>query len=97
GRRRWALERQVRLVAGSIVAGSVLASIRFPKARFLAGGIGTGLTVAAVTDSCAMGAALSALPYNRGARPVSVDDVLTVLRSATTGSTRASATATATS
>jgi rhodanese-related sulfurtransferase len=85
GRQRWALERQVRLVAGGIVAGSVLASLRFPKARFLAGGIGTGLTVAAVTDSCAMGAALSALPYNRGDKRVRLDDVLAVLRSATTG------------
>lgn len=30
GRQRWALERQVRLVAGGLVASSVLASIRFP-------------------------------------------------------------------
>jgi len=85
GRQRWSLERQVRLVAGGLVAGSVLASIRFPKARFLAGGIGTGLTVAAVTDTCAMGAALSTLPYNRGDQPVRLADVLHVLRSATTG------------
>jgi rhodanese-related sulfurtransferase len=92
GRQRWALERQVRLVAGGLVAASVLASTRFPKARFLAGGIGTGLTVAAVTDTCAMGAALSALPYNRGGKPVQVDDVVAVLRSATTGPTRAAAT-----
>jgi rhodanese-related sulfurtransferase len=84
GRQRWALERQVRLVAGSIVAGSVLASLRFPRARFLAGGIGAGLAGAAVTDTCAMGAALSALPYNRGKAPVSLHDVLQVLRSATT-------------
>jgi rhodanese-related sulfurtransferase len=89
GRRRWALERQVRLLAGGIVAGSVLASIRFPKARFLAGAIGTGLSVAAMTDTCAMGAALSALPYNRGDQPVRLDDVLDVLRSATTGPSRA--------
>jgi rhodanese-related sulfurtransferase len=94
GRQRWALERQVRLVAGGIVAGSVLASLRFPKARFLAGGIGTGLTVAAVTDSCAMGAALSALPYNRGDKRVRLDDVLAVLRSATTAPTAATPNAT---
>ncbi|WP_164700462.1 rhodanese-like domain-containing protein [Modestobacter sp. KNN46-3] len=97
GRRRWALERQVRLVVGGIVAGSVLASIRFPKARFLAGGIGAGLTLAAVTDSCAMGAALSALPYNRADQPVRLDDVLDVLRPATTGPARATANATANS
>ncbi|WP_299960110.1 rhodanese-like domain-containing protein [uncultured Modestobacter sp.] len=92
GRQRWALERQVRLVAGGLVAASVLASIRFPKARFLAGGVGTGLTVAAVTDTCAMGAALSALPYNRGGKSVQLDDVVTVLRSATTGPNRGAST-----
>lgn len=84
GRQRWALERQVRLVAGAVVASSVLASIRFPRMRFLAGGIGAGLTVAAVTDTCAMGAALSALPYNRGDAPVRLHDALQVLGSATT-------------
>jgi hypothetical protein len=31
-----------------------------------------------------MGAALSALPYNRGGTPVHLDDVLQVLRTATT-------------
>lgn len=95
GRQRWALERQVRLVAGSLVTASVLASIRFPKLRFLAGGVGTGLTVAAVTDTCAMGAALSALPYNRGDKPVQLDDVMAVLRSSTTGPQRATGTSSA--
>lgn len=65
GQARWDIERQVRLVAGSIVASSILASVRYPKARFVAGAIGTGLTVAALTNTCAMGAMLSKLPYNR--------------------------------
>jgi rhodanese-related sulfurtransferase len=81
GRQRWALERQVRLVAGGLVAGSILASLRFPRARFLAGGIGAGLTTAALTDTCAMGAALSKLPYNRSARPMTLADALQALRS----------------
>ncbi|MGY1737313.1 rhodanese-like domain-containing protein [Geodermatophilus sp. SYSU D00684] len=81
GRTRWALERQVRLVAGGLVAASVLASLRFPRARFLAGGIGAGLATAALTDTCAMGAALSKLPYNRGGRPVTVDGARDALRS----------------
>jgi rhodanese-related sulfurtransferase len=84
GRQRWALERQVRLVAGSIIAGSILASLRFPRARFLAGGIGVGLTTAALTDTCAMGAALSALPYNGGGRTVPLGDALQALRSSAT-------------
>ena len=81
GRSRWALERQVRLVTGSIVAGSIVASLRFPRARFLAGGIGAGLVTAAVTETCAMGAALTRLPYNRGGRPVSLDDARRSLQS----------------
>lgn len=62
---RWALERQVRLVAGGIVLTSILGSIKAPRLRFVAGGIGAGLVVAAVSDTCAMGAALMKLPYNR--------------------------------
>lgn len=61
----WALERQVRLVAGSIVAASILASLKFPKARFLAGGVGSGLVFAAVSNTCLMGNLLAKLPYNR--------------------------------
>ncbi len=66
GRQRWDLERQVRLVAGSLVLTGVLASWAFPPALFIAGGVGAGLTFAAVTNSCAMGSLLARLPYNRG-------------------------------
>ena len=45
---------------------SVLASLRFPRARFLAGGVGFGLLTAALTNTCAMGMMLAKLPYNRG-------------------------------
>jgi rhodanese-related sulfurtransferase len=82
GRARWALERQVRLVAGGLVATSIMASLRFPRARFLAGGIGAGLATAAVTDTCAMGSALSRLPYNRGGRAVTLRDAVQALRTA---------------
>ena len=66
GRQRWSLERQVRLVAGLIVLLAVLASIWLPGARYLAGAIGAGLIVAALTNSCLMGMLLARLPYNRG-------------------------------
>ena len=68
GRPRWALERQVRLVAGSLVLAGVLASRWAPKSVLLAGGIGAGLTASALTDTCTMGRLLSALPHNRGAQ-----------------------------
>jgi rhodanese-related sulfurtransferase len=67
GRARWDLERQVRLVAGSIVLSAVLASTVVPRAKWLAGGVGAGLTFAALSNTCAMGTVLGKLPYNRAA------------------------------
>lgn len=64
---RWDIERQVRLVAGSIVLASIVASVWLPGARFVAGAIGLGLSVAALTNTCAMGMMLAKLPYNRSA------------------------------
>lgn len=75
GAERWDLERQVRLVAGSIVLASGLASVRVPRMKWLATAIGAGLTGAAVTDTCAMGMALSRLPYNQAEEP-DLGDVL---------------------
>ena len=66
GTPRWDLERQVRFVAGSMVLSAILGSVAVPKLKWLAAGVGGGLTVAALTNSCAMGALLSRLPYNRG-------------------------------
>ncbi|WNG87567.1 rhodanese-like domain-containing protein [Mycobacterium sp. ITM-2016-00317] len=66
GAQRWDLERQVRLVAGSIVLTSILGSIAVPKLKWVAGAIGGGLTFAALSNTCAMGMLLAKLPYNRG-------------------------------
>lgn len=79
GRTRWALERQVRLVAGSLVAAGVLGSLWKRPVIALAGAIGAGLTVSALTDTCAMGRALSALPYNRTGKPVDPAEALDAL------------------
>jgi rhodanese-related sulfurtransferase len=68
GKGRWDLERQVRLAAGSLVvlglAGGKFVS---PKIRTLAGVIGAGLTISAATNTCAMGQAISAMPWNKSA------------------------------
>jgi rhodanese-related sulfurtransferase len=79
GRQTWELERQVRLVAGSVVAASVLASAAVPRLKWVAGAIGTGLTVAAVTDTCAMGMALAKMPWNRTADSCDVDEIVAAL------------------
>jgi rhodanese-related sulfurtransferase len=65
GRLRWDLERQVRFTAGLLVLVSILVSLVFPAARFVAGFVGAGLVFAAVTNTCAMALLLAKLPYNR--------------------------------
>lgn len=67
GTQRWALERQVRLVAGSLTLTGIGLSLVRPKAKYLAGAIGAGLTFSALTNTCTMGNLLSRLPYNRTA------------------------------
>ena len=62
---RWAMDRQVRLVAGSLVLAGVLASVFVPKAKWLAGGVASGLVFSAVSNTCAMGDVLAKLPYNQ--------------------------------
>ncbi|MBO4160766.1 rhodanese-like domain-containing protein [Micromonospora antibiotica] len=79
GTPRWDLERQVRLVAGSVVLVSVLGSVLVPGLKWVAALIGGGLTVAALTDTCAMGMLLGRLPYNRGAG-CDLDGVVAQLR-----------------
>lgn len=79
GQARWAIERQVRLVAGTLVLTGLAIGLRRPKARLLSAGIGTGLTVSALTDTCTMGRILSALPYNRGPRNPDAAEVLAQL------------------
>lgn len=68
GKPRWDLERQVRLVAGAVVASAVLAGVFVPPVTWLAGLVGAGLVVAALSNTCVLGLLLAKLPYNRGPR-----------------------------
>jgi rhodanese-related sulfurtransferase len=64
----WALERQVRFVAGLLVlTGVLLAVLVHPYFIALSGFVGAGLVFAAVTDTCAMGMMLLKMPWNRTA------------------------------
>ncbi|GAA4303929.1 rhodanese-like domain-containing protein [Klenkia terrae] len=76
GRARWPMERQVRLLAGSLVVAGVALGWRAPKASLLAGGVGAGLTASALTDTCTMARLLSVLPYNRGPRELTAGEIL---------------------
>lgn len=67
GEQRWAMDRQVRMVAGTLVTTGLLAGeLVSPKLRLLAGAVGAGLAFSAATNTCAMGAALARMPWNRG-------------------------------
>jgi rhodanese-related sulfurtransferase len=79
GRQTWDLERQVRLVAGSIVAASVAGSTFQPALKWIGAAIGAGLAVAAMSDTCALGMALAKMPWNRPATDIDVDTVLRAL------------------
>jgi rhodanese-related sulfurtransferase len=69
GEQRWAMDRQVRMVAGTLVTTGLLAGeLVSPKLRLLAGAVGAGLAMSAATNTCAMGAALAKMPWNRGAQ-----------------------------
>ncbi|GAA2964223.1 MULTISPECIES: rhodanese-like domain-containing protein [Streptomycetaceae] len=77
GPERWELERQVRLIAGSVVLVSGVVGFFVPGVHLIGTAIGAGLTFAAVSNTCAMGMMLSKLPYNRGPRT----DIRTVVAS----------------
>jgi rhodanese-related sulfurtransferase len=64
---RWAMERQVRLVAGGVVVASLVGGKWIPPVRYVAGLIGAGLAFSAVSNTCGMARVLAKLPYNRGA------------------------------
>lgn len=69
GQQKWSLERQVRLVAGSLVALGALGGLLVWKPlTLLSLFVGGGLTFAAITNTCGMAMLLSKLPYNRGAQ-----------------------------
>jgi rhodanese-related sulfurtransferase len=66
---RWALERQVRLVAGLLVAVGVLLAVAISRWWLLLPGfVGCGLVFAGCTGFCPMGEALARLPWNRPRR-----------------------------
>lgn len=66
GAKRMSLERQVRIVAGTLAAaGGILALSVNPAFAFLSVFVGSGLVFAGITDTCGMAMVLSRVPYNR--------------------------------
>jgi len=92
GAQRISLERQVRIVAGSLsAAGAIFALLVSPWFAAIPAFVGSGLVFAGVTDTCAMGLLLARLPYNRA----SACDVAAIVEALRTGRTSVSAPAAA--
>jgi rhodanese-related sulfurtransferase len=82
GAARISLERQVRIIAGALVAtGGLLALTVNPLFAIVPAFVGSGLVFAGVSDICAMGILLGKLPYNRPA----TCDVGAMVQALTTG------------
>ncbi|MGY0489636.1 rhodanese-like domain-containing protein [Streptomyces sp. WG-D5] len=76
----WAMDRQVRFAAGSLVLLGLALGRRAPKARLLAAGVASGLVYSGVSNTCGMAAMLGKLPFNRP-EPGALDTARAALRS----------------
>ncbi|MFJ2592589.1 rhodanese-like domain-containing protein [Streptomyces erythrochromogenes] len=62
----WAMERQVRFAAGTLVLlGLLLGLLLHPAFSLLSAAIGGGLVFSALTGTCGMAVLLGRLPFNR--------------------------------
>ncbi|MEW2425404.1 rhodanese-like domain-containing protein [Streptomyces nigra] len=61
----WAMERQVRFTAGTIVLTGIALGLLHTAWLLLSAGVAGGLVFSALTDTCGMAAVLARLPYNR--------------------------------
>lgn len=76
----WAMDRQVRLTAGSVVLlGLLLSVLIHPAFQLISTGIAAGLVYSALSNSCAMASLLGKLPYNRANR-TDLNNTLAALR-----------------
>ena len=60
------IERQVRIVAGSIVLfGAIMAAVYSPSFIIISGIVGAGLIFAGITNNCTLGNFLTRMPWNK--------------------------------
>jgi rhodanese-related sulfurtransferase len=66
GKKAISLERQIRIIAGSLVfTGVLLGTLVNPYFYILSGFVGLGLVFAGVTDICPMGMMVARMPWNQ--------------------------------
>ena len=90
GRRRLAVDRQVQLIAGTMVlTGVILGAFVSPWFLLLAAFFGAGLTFAGATGTCGLALVLFRMPWNRpSATPMDAGAVCSVGGSATCAAPR---------
>ncbi len=71
---RWAMDRQVRFVAGLMIITAIVVSTIVPPLKWVAAAVAGGLVYSAASNTCAMASILGRLPYNRST--VDVDTAL---------------------
>ena len=65
----WALERQVRVAAGSLVLiGVILSFVLHTNFIAISAFVGAGLVFAGLTDTCGMGMMLARMPWNQACK-----------------------------
>jgi rhodanese-related sulfurtransferase len=65
------IERQVRIVAGSLVVLGVTLGLSVDRKFFgISAFVGSGLVFAGVTNTCGMGMLLAAMPWNNGSKHI---------------------------
>jgi hypothetical protein len=70
GKKAVSLERQARIVIGSLVVlGAVLALTVHPWFAAFCGLVGAGLVYAGITDTCAVALLLARMPWNQDKEP----------------------------
>ncbi|MEU6660102.1 rhodanese-like domain-containing protein [Streptomyces sp. NPDC046821] len=67
GRKVWAMDRQVRFAAGSLVLLGLALGRRAPRGRLVAAGVASGLVYSGLSNTCGMAVMLGKLPFNRPA------------------------------
>ncbi len=74
----WAMERQVRFTAGTVVLAGLGLGLLHPAWQLLSATIAGGLVFSALTNTCGMAALLGRLPHNRP-RATDLDATLAAL------------------
>ncbi len=61
----WSMDRQVRFTAGLLILNGIALSTINANWLFLAAIVALGMVVSAISNTCALGAILKLLPWNR--------------------------------